>query len=200
MADGTTRHTILSEARDLFMTKGFANTSIREVCERAAVTPPVIYYHFGSKEALFLAVVAETLSLDDFSSQLSEETAACADPREKLGVFVRTYLASFPTQMLNPGLYFGSSTKVSDASLRLLGPGLGAIYDLLREILRTGIAAGECRDLDVDTTAACLLGSVDSFVRAQVYLGAVYDPEELTESILNLFERALASTPAETSK
>ena len=198
MAESTTRDTILSEARDLFMVKGFANTSIREVCERAAVTPPVIYYHFGSKEALFQAVVEETLSLDDFSSLLSEETAACADPWDKLRVFVRTYLMSFPTQMLTPGLYLGSSTKVTDASLRLLGPGIGAIYDLLREILRTGIAAGEFRDLDVDTAAACLMGSVDSFIRAQVYLGAECDPEELAARILNLFGHGLAGTEQET--
>jgi len=39
--------------RGIFFTiKGFASTTVREVCQAAGVTAPALYYYFGSKEGL----------------------------------------------------------------------------------------------------------------------------------------------------
>jgi TetR/AcrR family transcriptional regulator len=38
---------------ELFANKGYAGGSIREICEAAGVTKPVLYYHFRSKEHLY---------------------------------------------------------------------------------------------------------------------------------------------------
>lgn len=37
------------------------------------------------------------------------------------------------------------------------------------------------------------MGTVDSFVRAQVYLGVEYDSEQVAECIVDLFERGLVA-------
>jgi len=142
MEQQTTREAILQAAKDLFTSKGFANTGVREVCQGAGVTAPALYYHFGSKDGLFQAVVEETLN---------------------------------PMHTLNPGLHLGNSAQLNGASLRRFGSGLEAIYELAREILQRGIPAGEFREVNVNTTAACLVGTVDSFVRAQAYLGVEYN-------------------------
>lgn len=191
MEEHTTRDTILRAARKLFTSKGFANTTVREICREAGVTAPVLYYHFGSKEGLFEAVVKATLTLDSFHALLRQEVAACSDPWAKLRAYVDTYLAHFPTYLLNPGLHLDKSTRLHGASLRQLSSGLEAIYQLAREILQAGIAAGQFREVDVDTIAACLMGTVDSFVRARVYLGAEYDSEKVTDCIVDLFTRGL---------
>jgi TetR/AcrR family transcriptional regulator len=47
------RNAILNAATELFADKGYAGSSIREICEAAAVTKPVLYYHFRSKEHLY---------------------------------------------------------------------------------------------------------------------------------------------------
>jgi AcrR family transcriptional regulator len=151
----------------------------------------VLYYHFGSKEGLFEAVVEDTLNLEGFCVLLREEVSASSDPWAKLRAYVDTYLTHFPTHLLNPGLHLDKSTQLHQASLRQLSSGLEAIYQLAREILQAGIAAGQFREVDVDTTAACLMGTVDSFVRARVYLGAEYDLEEVAECIVDLFKRGL---------
>lgn len=193
MQKETARDTILRAAKDLFTSKGFANTTVREICQQAGVTAPALYYHFGSKEGLFEAVVEDTLTLDDFHALLREEVAARSDPWDKLRAYVGTYLTHFPTQLLNPGLHLQNSTQLYGNSLRQLGSGFEAIYQLARGILQAGIAAGQFREADVDTVAACLVGTVDSFVRAQVYLGVEYDPEEVAECIVDLYKRGLRS-------
>jgi len=184
----------LRAARNLFTTKGFASTAVREICQEAGVTAPVLYYHFGSKEGLFDAVVEDTLTLDGFHALLREEVVACSDPWARLWAYVSTYLTHFPTHLLNPGLHLDKSTQLHEASLRQLSSGIEAIYQLAREILQAGIASGEFREVNVDTTAACLMGTVDSFVRAQVYLGAEYDLEEVAECIVDLFKHGLVAT------
>jgi len=191
MSKRTGREAILKAAQELFTTKGFAATTVRQVCETAGVTPPALYYHFGSKEGLFEAVVAEAVTLDDFCAALCDAVAAQKDPRDKLRAYVSTYLTHFPVQVLNPGLHLSHSTQPSQASLSQLGPGLQAIYELTREFLRDGMAIGAFRDVDVDTAASCIMGAVDSFVRARAYLNLENDVDRVTACVVNLFTRGL---------
>lgn len=55
------RERILQAAIQVFSEEGFDHTSIRTIAARAEVTNPSIYYHFESKEGLFLAVLNEAL-------------------------------------------------------------------------------------------------------------------------------------------
>ncbi len=48
---------ILRAATELFASRGFDATSMRDVAAAAAVQPASLYYHFASKESLLLAVV-----------------------------------------------------------------------------------------------------------------------------------------------
>jgi AcrR family transcriptional regulator len=56
------RNNILGAAMQLFAEKGYAGCSIREICNQAGVTKPVLYYHFRSKEHLY-----QELMLDIFN-------------------------------------------------------------------------------------------------------------------------------------
>jgi AcrR family transcriptional regulator len=52
-----TRSKILRAALELFATRGFAATSLREITESAQVNVAAIHYHFGSKEELVREVM-----------------------------------------------------------------------------------------------------------------------------------------------
>jgi AcrR family transcriptional regulator len=191
MDERNSRDAILESARDLFTSKGFAGTGVREICEEAGVTAPVLYYHFGNKEGLFEAVVEDTLKLDGFCDLLREAVAAHSDPWAKLRAYVGAYLTHYPTDLLNPGLHLDKSTHLHGASLRQLSSGIKALHQLAREILLAGIAAGRFREVDIDLMAACLMGTIDSFVRAHVYLGVEHDLERVAECIVDLFTHGL---------
>lgn len=58
------RQRLLTAARELFAQRGYEGTSVRDITSRAKANLAAITYHFGSKEALFHAVlrsVAEPL-------------------------------------------------------------------------------------------------------------------------------------------
>src|SRR4051795_5833162 len=51
------REQLLDVGRSLFATKGFDGTSVEEIAEKAGVSKPVVYEHFGGKEGLYAVVV-----------------------------------------------------------------------------------------------------------------------------------------------
>jgi AcrR family transcriptional regulator len=51
------REQLLDIGRSLFAAKGFDGTSVEEIAERAGVSKPVVYEHFGGKEGLYAVVV-----------------------------------------------------------------------------------------------------------------------------------------------
>jgi AcrR family transcriptional regulator len=52
-----TRATILTEARGLFASKGYAGTSVRAVAAAAGVDAALVHHYFGTKDDLFLAAL-----------------------------------------------------------------------------------------------------------------------------------------------
>ncbi|MCI3271305.1 TetR/AcrR family transcriptional regulator [Streptomyces cylindrosporus] len=56
-----TRHAIMRSAADLFAELGFGNTSMRAVAADAGCDPALVTHYFASKEALYRAVVEETV-------------------------------------------------------------------------------------------------------------------------------------------
>lgn len=52
---------ILESAKDEFLQKGFANASLREICQKAGVTTGALYKRFSGKEELFAAVLEPTI-------------------------------------------------------------------------------------------------------------------------------------------
>lgn len=79
--DGDTRETIRAVALELFSTKGFEQTSLREIAERVGLTKASLYYHYTSKQDLLLAVVEpvivgwRTIAEDTAELEHTPETA-----------------------------------------------------------------------------------------------------------------------------
>src|ERR1043166_6752226 len=59
----TVRRAILDAARDLFVTEGYQNVSIRKVAERIEYSPAAIYGYFPSKDDIFFALAEEGFRL-----------------------------------------------------------------------------------------------------------------------------------------
>jgi AcrR family transcriptional regulator len=75
------RDLIVAAAVQLFSEQGFAGTSVSQICERAGVGKPALYWHFGNKEGLFDTV------LEAVSAEWIEElrkTSSEGDPAQRL--------------------------------------------------------------------------------------------------------------------
>lgn len=56
------RAQLMLVARDVFAERGYEATSIEEIAERAGVSKPVVYEHFGGKDGLYDAVVGREVT------------------------------------------------------------------------------------------------------------------------------------------
>src|ERR1700675_3817526 len=73
MTGAERRYQLINVARTLFAERGYEGTSIEEIAQRANVSKPVVYEHFGGKEGLYAVVVDREMSdlLDRLTSALS---------------------------------------------------------------------------------------------------------------------------------
>ncbi|WP_189247957.1 TetR/AcrR family transcriptional regulator [Streptosporangium pseudovulgare] len=79
-----TRAEIAAAARRLFVSRGWAATTVRDVAREAGVSVPTVYAVYGNKAGLTQALAdAADLSADP-SQQLAELEAAEGDPRRQL--------------------------------------------------------------------------------------------------------------------
>ena len=80
------RRSILDAARDLFVTEGFQNVSIRKVAERIEYSPAAIYSYFPSKDDIFYALAEEGFRL------LGDPADVSGAPLERVrAIFWRLY-------------------------------------------------------------------------------------------------------------
>jgi AcrR family transcriptional regulator len=80
--NGGRRQVILTEAARLFATRGFSATTIRDIADAAGILGGSIYYHFTSKEEIFLAV--HSMAIETMSSAVRAATNGITDPWGRL--------------------------------------------------------------------------------------------------------------------
>ena len=53
----TKKHDIIKAATHLFSYQGFERTSTRQIIREAGISDPLLYYHFKSKDDLYIQIV-----------------------------------------------------------------------------------------------------------------------------------------------
>jgi len=87
------RRAILDAARELFVTEGFQNVSIRKIAERIEYSPAAIYGYFPSKDDIFFSLAEEGFRLmGDPASVRSDPALKDAPALDRIrAVFWRVY-------------------------------------------------------------------------------------------------------------
>ena len=154
--DPGVRERLLRAAVELFTVRGYAATSVREIVEAAQVTKPVLYYHFGSKEGIDLAVLEEMRgTLRALLERLLAEQGSARHRIERL--FLGIY-----------DVFEQQAPVVRFLNAILWGPPQGAppfdvetfhrpLHDAVQAIVAAGIAAGELRPAEAEDVAIALI-------------------------------------------
>jgi AcrR family transcriptional regulator len=155
MNQSATRDVLLEHARKLFSQKGFRGTSIRLLTARAGVNLGAVTYHFGSKEALYHAVLEGIF--EPLSATLARVEAAPGPPLERIDALVTLLLEELDRHPTHAGLI-----RHELALARPLPPPLrawlGTIYGTLTRLIEAGqddgsIVAGDSRLLALTVLA-----------------------------------------------
>ncbi|MBO0842346.1 MAG: TetR/AcrR family transcriptional regulator [Nocardioides sp.] len=97
------RAELLSLAGDMFATKGFAQTTVRDIADGAGILSGSLYHHFTSKEAM----LTELLSgfLDGLHSRFSAIVEAGDDPRADLDGLITESFRTIDAEQQAVALY-----------------------------------------------------------------------------------------------
>jgi len=87
--DATTREALLTTARRLFAHQGYDATSIREITREAGANLGAVTYHFGSKQALYHAVLEQ--ALEPFADRIVGAATGPGTPLERVTAVVGEY-------------------------------------------------------------------------------------------------------------
>jgi AcrR family transcriptional regulator len=91
--DAARRRLILDAARDCFLKFGYAKTSLEDIAKQAAISRPLIYLKFKSKEEIFGAVLGDIFDKTYWAAE--QALAKPGSKRNKL-------LAVYEGLLLNP--------------------------------------------------------------------------------------------------
>jgi AcrR family transcriptional regulator len=87
---------LLAAATDLVTDGGYAGATVNEICRRAGVRPPALYYHYGNKDGL-VGAVAEAMA-DAWLDELEATVGPAATFGERLAAGLRGWRALIVAQ------------------------------------------------------------------------------------------------------
>lgn len=139
------RQRILAAATEEFANHGFGGGRVERISKRAATVDRMLYYHFGSKEELFRAVLEDTYARLGAAEQALD--LGRADPVEGMRELIRftwRYYSEHPEfiRLLNTeNLHRGEHLKQARKVTRLSSP----LLQILADLLERGAKAGQFR-------------------------------------------------------
>jgi AcrR family transcriptional regulator len=153
---------LLGVARKVFGTKGFHGVSMDDVAREAGVTKPILYDHFDSKEALYLALLeADSLELEE---RIRKALAAPTGNLERIRASFEAYFEFVDEHAEGFNLLMQETVGANDAFRR----GVGVVRDRIKDevsdlIVRESL--GRLDREDADTVALGLVGMVETAAR-----------------------------------
>lgn len=163
---------ILDAALDLFLKKGFAQTTVEEIAAAASLSKGTVYLYFASKEALLEGLVRRAVS-PVAKRAVSELETGQDHPRETLA----RVLASIATAMNDertaavPMLVMREATNVPSIAGIYRDEVLAHVVPALARLLSHAKARGLIRDIDPDLTVRTIVGPI----LAHLLLSRVFD-------------------------
>ncbi|MEV2271283.1 TetR/AcrR family transcriptional regulator [Nonomuraea africana] len=174
------RQALIDAARAFLARQGMADVSIQELTEAADVGFGSFYNHFGSKEELFNAAIADVL--EEHGQLLDELTADLEDPAEVFAASVRLTGRLVDT---HPQI----ARILTRTGLPYLDSDIGLAPRALRDI-RRAMEAGRFRLGNPYVALAGTGGSLLGFLQLWLAHPDLVDegsPDELAEQLLRMY-------------
>jgi AcrR family transcriptional regulator len=161
------RERLLGAALEQFTLRGYAATSVREICQAAGVTKPVLYYYFKSKEGLYLQLMEDSNSR--FEEMLADLGGFDGSVRQRVihfceGVF-DTSVQQLPLVKLLYSIYYGTPQGAPAFDIE-------QYYDRMLQVISTliqeGIVAGEIRPGNVNDMVWAALACLSIAIEEQL--------------------------------
>jgi len=145
------RKKIIDAASILYAKKGFADTSLQEISEKAGVTRTVTRYHVKTKSEIMRMIMEDILTC--FQESLIKITKDIDDPKEKLTAALYIYLTVVDQQKEKALLIYQKSSSLDRASKSRIMQLEVDVSSIFAQIINEGIEQGVFKNVDVDLMA-----------------------------------------------
>lgn len=163
---GNVRQRLLDAALQLFSSKGYAATSVRELVEAAGVTKPVLYYYFKNKEGLYLALMGDGLA--EFHQVAEQARLAPGSVRERICGYCTALLDIFvgrlPVARLIYAIYYGPPQGAPHIDFEA---SFSTMLTHMEQLVGEGISTGEFREVDPVDTAWAIVALLNTAMEEQ---------------------------------
>lgn len=152
------RGRILAAARELFVSEGYENVSMRKIANKIEYSPTTIYLYFKDKAALLDSVCKETLlNLLDTLEQLKRDKGDPVETLRKSGEAYIRFGLEYPqdyklTFVIRPQFQTGLGLEEGSVGEKVFN----YLYDMVSECIRQR----RFRDVDVEITGQVLWSAV----------------------------------------
>lgn len=159
VSDASARRRVLGAAAELFTSKGYAATTVREIVAKAGVTKPVLYYYFGSKEGIYLELLRDPFS--QFEAIVKEQKVDTGDAKTRLlsladRVF-SLFLDHLDVARLMYSIYYGPPQGAPFFDFDALHM---KWEQAIAQLIADGVQKGEIRKGDVQDMTLVVLGAI----------------------------------------
>lgn len=153
-AGATTKTAIQAAAMGLFVSKGFAETSIRDIARAVSFSEGALYRHYPSKDALVTDLFATNYAA--YARTLNALQAKERGFAAKLGAMIADIYRLFDE---DPTL-FRFLLLIQHQALPQLPDDIESPVKVLQKVVRAAIASGEIAKADGQLVAAMILGAI----------------------------------------
>ncbi len=188
-----TRERILQAAEAVFAQNGYHDTVMDEVVQAARASKGGVYFHFSSKEALFLALMDRLA--EKMLSEIQEAMTGRDDPISQVQSALEAALKAL------------SRHRLLAKIVLLQGYGLGSAFEtkkmeiyerfaiVIRERLDQAVAMGTLAPLNTEVTAYAWIGALNELVVRWIHTGQP-DPVKRALPVLTaLFLQGINTKP-----
>jgi len=138
----STPASLVAAGRTLFARYGYEGTSIRALTRQAGTNLGAVTYHFGSKKALYHAVIASFAA--PLRNRITHSAAGAGTPIERLDAVIRAYFAHLAENPELPRLMLQQLASGREPPPPVVEMG-GDVFRTLANLIRTGQAEGVIR-------------------------------------------------------
>lgn len=186
---------ILKSALELFSTRGYEATSVREICAAADITKPTLYHFFGSKEGVYRALVDGAFGR--FGATLEQRVAAAGNTRTRLKGVARGFFEEVRDNRelvrFVLGLIHNPSSVAPPTDFQRF---YERDLELVGRCLDDGVRSGELRPGPLETRLLLFMGGIGESICGSLIMGRPELTPALADSLVDvLLDGWTASAP-----
>jgi TetR/AcrR family fatty acid metabolism transcriptional regulator len=158
----STRDRLLEAAEDVFSSKGYYETPVDEIARRSNTSKGSVYFHFPSKESLFLSVVGH--AGDRLMRRVDRAIANIDDPISRVDVALATTLHTLTEHRTLANLLMSKGYGIGGRFFKKRSEILAKFADRVKFLLDQALPQDNAESLNTEVIAYAFIGAISEVV------------------------------------